>query len=480
MNGRAVQPIGRVDTARDARFLQGFRIATFAALLLFLNLQGDGFPLGQNQTHRQLLLIPFTLVFCALLGSLLWPGAIVHRITLRWPETFASGKPILGLAGVFVVLAALLFIAEAKYYARFGYHLHKPAVGLVFGGVLALVLSNVSRRMASSGRYLFASVMTAYTAAYLLSIWSFPLSAWRSDMLPLIQQACTSLVDHHDPYRFYTLPNETIFLTYLPGTVLAFLPTVLVHLDPRFADLLYVAALALILYQAVRREHRWAAAALLSLFLLSPYLIYRHEIYTEPHWLSVVACLLLAHRRRWIAAALIFGVSVSLSQFSWVLFPFFMLFALEGCGLGSALALGAATILAGSLVTLPFLVWSPHAFSYGVLTHWQSIAINARPVNFSYWTARLLGGTSHLQLVQFILLSGIFVYCAYNRSCATLTGCLRWMSVALATFILLNLLIWGYFFLLLELLLLLHILSANDWLAEPLDLTRGENLEAGA
>jgi hypothetical protein len=40
------------------------------------------------------------------------------------------------------------------------------------------------------------------------------------------------------------------------------------------------------------------------------------------------------------------------------------------------------------------------------------------------------------------------------------------MSLALACFIMLNILVWGYFFLLLEVMLLLYIISANGWLKE--------------
>ena len=42
------------------------------------------------------------------------------------------------------------------------------------------------------------------------------------------------------------------------------------------------------------------------------------------------------------------------------------------------------------------------------------------------------------------------------------------MALALTAFILLNLLVWAYFFLLLELLLLLYLLSANHLLRNPI------------
>ncbi len=243
----------------------------------------------------------------------------------------------------------------------------------------------------------------------------------------------------------------------------AALPTLL-HIDPRLLNLLFVLALALILLRNIARPHRPTFAALLSLWLLSPYLLYRHELYTEPHWLATVAALLLLARGRLTWAVILFGVGISLSQFSWVLFPFFLLFLHERHGIRAAL-FGALTALAtAAVVTLPFLLWAPHPFVFGVLSHWGNTLVSARPVNLSFWTATLVG-PHHLQLVQALLLAVVFLASAATHSCRTFSGLLRSMAIALTVFILWNILVWGYFFLLLELLLLLYLAAANNWLS---------------
>ena len=103
---------------------------------------------------------------------------------------------------------------------------------------------------------------------------------------------------------------------------------------------------------------------------------------------------------------------------------------------------------------------------YGVLSHWQTETVIARPVNISFWLAKGMGAP-HLQRVQAAWLAALFGMCALRRSCRSITGMLRAMSLALAGFILCNILIWGYFFLLLELLLLLYVCAANNWLRPP-------------
>jgi hypothetical protein len=442
------------------------RVGVFTLLLLFLSLQADGFRLSHNQNDQQALLVPFTLIFCALLFWLLSPRVAgtgrLHPLFERSSVPHGSLVAIMG----FLILSAALFVYSSHYFAAFGYRLHPVAVAGVFGCSLIVVGASFWQGWKPAGDYLFAAVILAYVGVYLLSIWSFPNSVGRSDMLPILSEAGKVLLGGHDPYRFYVFPIERVFLTYLPGTLLAFIPAVWLHIDLRFLNILYVVVLGILIYRAVAIQYRREVAALLGLFLLSPYVLYRHEIYTQPHWLSIVACLLLAQQRRFLWAAAIFGVSAALSQFSWILFPFFLLFIFRQRGYRCAVFSGAIALLVATVISGPFIVWSPYAFFYGVLAHWQNMPVNARPVNFSYWTVSLVGAR-HLQVVQFLALAGLFIYCVVTQSCRTLTQCLRWMAICLVAFIMLNILVWGYFFLLLEVILLLYVMSANGWFKAP-------------
>jgi len=455
--------------ARDTRQLeQGskeialLRVGIFTLLLLFLSLQADGFRLSRNQERQELLLIPFTLLFC---GGLLWLltskviGTGKHQ---SWLLKCSGWNGNLVAIMVFLAISGALITYSSHYYAAMGYRLHPFAMIMVFGCAVISVGAGFWRKARSGGNYLIGVVILAYVAVYLLSIWSFPIAIQRSDMLPLISAAGKTILNGHNPYHFYTFPTEIVFLTYLPGTVLAFLPAVVLQIDLRFLNIVYVVILAVLIYRASSIQYRSQVAALIGLFLLSPYVQYRHEIYTQPHWLSIVACLLLAQKRKLLWAAAIFGVSAALSQFSWILFPFLLLFIFQQKGYRCALSAAVIALSVATLTVAPFAVWSPHAFFYGVLSHWQNMPVNARPVNFSYWLGAAVG-PQHLQVVQFVVLAGIFVYCVAARKCSTLTECLCWMAIALTVFIMLNILVWGYFFLLLEVILLLYVISANGW-----------------
>lgn len=204
---------------------------------------------------------------------------------------------------VFLVLAAILFVYESHYYAAIGYRLHPIATSAVFGCALVGIMSSSGIKGKSAGDYLFAVILLAYIGVYLLSIWSFPNSVQRSDMLPLLSEAGKALLKGNNPYQLYTFPTEQVFLTYLPGTLLAFIPAVLLHIDLRFLNIVYVVTLAVLIYRSTIIQYRREAALVIGLFLLSPYVLYRHEIYTSPHWLSIVACFLLLQRKRFLWAA---------------------------------------------------------------------------------------------------------------------------------------------------------------------------------
>ncbi len=442
------------------------RTALFVLLLVFLNLQLDGFRLAADPETNQRLLLPFTIFFCVCLLLLLRRRAADSVATpgLHTPET--SPRLLHGLALASLLPTLALFFASVRHYAQFGYELHRPAVLLVFAAAAVSVgLCFLLKRPATP---LFAAALLSYLALSLLSFWSFPLSLQRSDMLPLLGAADKVLLHGGSPYRLYTFPSESLYLTYLPGTVLAFLPASLLHVDPRLLNCVWVGLLAVMLYRSIAHRHRYIVAALLALWLLSPYLLYRHELYTEPHWLALIASLLLLSRGRILPGAVVFGISISLSQFSWILFPFYLLYCLQRFGWGPAVRAALLGLLTAAILTLPFLLWSPHAFVFGVLSHWQTQTVVARPVNASFWLAKLIGAP-HLQRVQAALLAALLLACALRRSCRTFAGMLRAMSLALAGFLLCNILIWGYFFLLLELLLLLYVCAANGWLTSSFE-----------
>ena len=90
----------------------------------------------------------------------------------------------------------------------------------------------------------------------------------------------------------------------------------------------------------------------------------------------------------------------------------------------------------------------------------------ADPINLSYWVTYILQPSRLLRL-QAVILIAIFGYCLLLRRCETLTDTLRWMVIALTAFILLNILVDGYFYLMLLVPMLVYMCVANGSWTEP-------------
>lgn len=202
-------------------------------------------------------------------------------------------RVILALAAVAQLSSGVLFYLEAQHYRFAGYHLYPAATMWAFAVSTGVLLTLAFRRHEPAAKSILIVAMSAFSSVFLLAIASSPLADSRSDMLPLIAAANNSLLKGQNPYHFYNLSHRVI-LTYLPATWMAFLPSNVLHLDMRYTTLLCLLITAAVIFQNVRSQFRREAAALLALFFCSPYLQYRHDIYTAPQWLCVIASLVLA------------------------------------------------------------------------------------------------------------------------------------------------------------------------------------------
>lgn len=434
-----------------------------AFLIGLIALRGDGW--GDRVSFRsQVVLLPFT--FCFLLACVIlykpdlltahFPMApLMSRLPL-WRHAFA-------IACIFQLAGFVLFLIEAKYYRAFGYQLHGLLTLGVFGAMSIMLLTSLLQRELKA-RYLLLAVLGAYTAVYILSIYSFPINVRRSDLLPVIAAGNDSLLAGMNPYRVYTFPNETDLLTYLPGTWLPFLPFRMLGVDLRFANIIFTMAAVLCIYFAADTRYRREVVGLIALLLMCPYLQYRHEIYIQPHWLSLAVCFVLLQRQRALAAAVAFGWSMATSQFSWILLPLFLLYVFRRSGMASSAVAAIIASFVFAAIVGPFFVWSPHGFVYSVLTHWTELyAVNAGPMNLSYWMTRFLP-ISFLQPIQAFVVGLILLHCALREDFTSLADCFQWMSISLLSFILLNRLVWEYFYLSLLLVMILSVVARNRWL----------------
>lgn len=425
----------------------------FLVLACLVALVNDGWSGRPSPFLHQLMLLPLDLAFAYGLtkllkrkqGSALEGGSSLKSVPL-WIMTFFEGGSLCGLW------------YESRHFAHFGYHLPYLALLAV---LLTILVSLVAYIRLQSSSWFTGGIVATYLVGAAVSVLCFPLNYLRSDMLPVIVWADQRLAAHLSPYTTMHVGSRLYDFPYLPGMLVMYFPVVAMHLDPRWFNLLCVVLIVCFLYWTASSDRRRAAAGLIGVFLLSPFLQYRHDLYLQPHWLLLVGAVVLLQRGQPQWAAVTFGLSMAVYQLSWVLWPFLVLYAFRRQGWREALRTGGLSLLAMGMVVGPFASSARARIMNNTVGQWSRMPhALAEPLNLSYWVTYLVR-PDQLRWVQLVVLTVLFAYCLLKGRCASLEDTLRCMSLALAIFIALNVLVDGYFYLTLLLLLLMYTMSAT-------------------
>lgn len=437
------------------------RSVAFLCTVGVISLVSDGWAGKPSPVVHQLLLLPVLGLFVLALTSLL----------RSYRGDKDTGSPLekrvwLAAIGLGECLSMVMFSAEVKHFRSFGYHATGLAVAL---GCLVLVLLWLGYWKARAAGVLAFAVIGTYVTGLVFAIYEFPLNYLRSDMLPVIGWADQRLVHRLNPYTTMHVGTRLYDFPYLPGVLSAYLPVSWLGVDLRWTNLVCVVGLALMILAVSRDAARWTVAAALGAFLLCPFLQYRHDLYLQPHWFVLAAAVVLMQRRHFVWAAALWGVSCGIYQLSWVLLPFIFLNAFRR---GSWAEFGkvVAGAVSGVVVTVgPFFSVAAKQMAHNTVGQWSRMPhALAEPINLSYWLTYLIR-PDELRWVQAVVLTALFAGCFALQRCRTLVDTLRWMSIALAVFIPLNVLVDGYFYLTLLLLLLLYLCAANGWWPQGVD-----------
>ncbi len=437
------------------------RAAWFTVAVVVVTLVGDGWSGRPSGLRHQLLLLPFTGLFLFSLWKLLFASGSARA-------SWWTIRRALGVCAVLELTSLVLFAYEARHFAFLGYGI-RSGTGFAFLFVLAFLTGLVTVRGVTPKRLLMLSI-GLYGFGVLLAILSFPLNYLRSDMLPVIVWADTNLLHHISPYATMFVGGRVYDFPYLPGMLVAYLPFIAAGLDPRFASIVALDLAATFAFRAALPEHRLKTVCLLGVFLLCPFLQFRHDLYLQPHWLTLFGAFLLMQRRRWVGAAFVLGLGMAIYQFSWIILPFVLLNGFWRRGWRESVKLALAAAAGMLLLVAPFLRSALARISSNTVGQWGRFehAI-ADPINLSYWITYVIHPDKLLRL-QAILMVALFVGCVVMRRCSTLEDTLRWTVVALTVFILCNSIVDGYFYLMLLVPMLLFTLVANGWLANPAEL----------
>ncbi len=275
------------------------------------------------------------------------------------------------------------------------------------------------------------------------SIMHFPLNPTRSDMLPVIAGAFEQWKLGGSPYGVFILNGgDHNTMPYLPGVFLSHWPAWAAGVDLRWGSVLFRALWGVLLLRQSDRlppGSLWMKMA--AVWLLNPYLNFRHDLYFEFFNFLMVAFWCVRSLRGLTLALMIVS-----RQWAWVLAPFLIfgmvmkkawrdlgLFVLSSVvlgGLGIALFAGSTTWTGfGSVVLSGFqerLSWSEFPGDFGFTLAPLFYALHAAPL---------------LQYLQAALCVGFFLWVVLRRP----QQAFYYGWVTLSLFLMLNMHFWNYF-----------------------------------
>jgi len=334
------------DLLHNTRLKSNPLLNVFPTIFLFIIIAGiltakSGKPDSQ-QPNKKLLLFLFMCHFFAVIGVFSIQGLLFNNIGYQF---FWFEPGILGLC-FFIFLLMLKLGLDRN---RYSYEVSLFFFRLPFFIILFLLL---------------------LTLILVLQTIFYPLLPGRADMLPLVQNAADSFIKGLPPYQMYRLPTVIDHVSpvgYLPVTWLLYVPSVLVHIDPRWMQLPATLALSTLTYELVKRKlNIWWSLILLAI-TLNLYNIWRHDLYLLPYTALLATALFCFGNKRWTMATILFALCICARQTCLPIIPFYFLILWREKGLKQALLNFLIFGVVGAGVIVPFLLWQGETFVYSIV-----------------------------------------------------------------------------------------------------------------
>jgi hypothetical protein len=391
-------------------------------------------------------------VVTATAGGLL---LLALAIGLLWPAADAPASPRLAAATAWLPAVAYLTCLQVNPAT------HAGTFTVAGWGPRALGLAALALPAALGARALWTAAAALAVGVGLRAVTFASIDAYdKGDMLPLVSVAADKLLEGESPYRDYLVPWR-LPLTYLPGTLLPYLPIRRWLLDPRLPGALCeLAALAVVAVAATRRRadgadrlHHPVLPLLGALYLLPGELEWA-RITTAPVGWAVLTWALAALAGGARSAPVALGLAAGTTPVAAVVAPLALTTWLRGRGAAGALVRVAVAAAVAVALIAPFYLWAPEDFLDGVWRWFNDLGRFPR----SKWQeqhtwlehAGLAGLAWHtgreawLKPLQAVAVAGVAAL--HHLRGARPEAVARHAGAALLLFMTLNPVIWPYFY----------------------------------
>lgn len=330
------------------------------------------------QFHKAVILVLSTIFHVLLIFQL----SIVNLF-------FTKEQGFLFIAILFLIIFGLMFYSERN-----------PVFRMKKIGQLIKIINSYESLRAIRLFLFFTIPITLFGILIrIMVIQSVPIDPKLADMLPLIQKACTALLQGQNPYQVYYFPYA-MPLTFWPGLWLPFFPAVLFGFDLRWIGLIIwgIISIILILF-SLKMSKRNSSNFILLLSSINILLLqisinlvsFQGIGHTFALWLWLILLGVGIIGKKNVLTAITLGLVISSRQTSIIYIPILMIFWYKNFGWKMAFKLMIIAFAVFCTITLPFIAQSPYNFFVSPIRHYQELASYAMSLSATGWISSSIG-----------------------------------------------------------------------------------------
>ncbi|KMP11209.1 hypothetical protein UR09_04020 [Candidatus Nitromaritima sp. SCGC AAA799-A02] len=448
-------------------------------ILLVMLIRGDGyFPLPRSWPQEGVMLV--VLIHWAALVALIalsayWliPDNKFRALSLPYALPIALG--LIPVASIFAIL--VLHSLQSARFAITGYLADDPLIIKISAlGLIPFLIYWVKVWITKKHSTLlfFACLLASVLIMKSIPLNLFPITAKRSDLLPILKEAALAIFNGENPYKFYLLDNGTMTANVrFPGLIIAYLPAAATGIDLRYITIIFEVAIFFALIYKIQQtlktpenvsNYPWHILILIVCFMMFPYWHYRHELYESPFWFLLLLTLLAFDKGHTVGFVL--GLTGILVTHHWGLLfaPFLLTAYFRKKGLQIAILCLLSVALACFTLFAVFLKGNfgdfyQHTFG----TYTGGIPSIPTSMYLSLWFAKFHLEKFLLPLKAAFQLPVAYLTFRYGHNTSALAGILALSLTLVLTF---NTVAWTYQYLLVVFLLILGWIFHEDSLRE--------------
>ena len=363
-----------------------------------------------------------------------------------------------------LIISALHSLQGARF-STVGYLVKDPLIiktAALSLAPFALYWTRVWRTKEHSTLMFFGCALISVLILKFIPLNLFPVTAKRSDLLPILKEAGLAVYNGESPYKYYMLDNGVSTPNArFPGLILAYFPAAISGKDLRYITLFFETAIFIILISKINSiasdrtglpGFPWQIIVPVICFMMFPYWHFRHELYESPFWLILFMTLLAFDNGHKIWFSLGLASLTATHQWGLLFVPLMLIGFYKKHGFRIALLCFLPTMLLCSMIFVGFLKGNySNLFHHTLGIYDVGVPVIPTSMFLSLWFAKFHLEELLLPLKLATQFPIVYLTFRYGHTASALAGI---MALSLTLVLMFNIIAWTYQYLLVVFLLI--------------------------